>query len=75
MVALDGLRLPGQATARDIVLGESGLVDLGEDVIRLATGLLQDAARTASAEIAEILALIGLSNDAALPLTEPDAIA
>ena len=65
---LRGLQLPGQSAPHDVRLGDTaGGDDVGQEALRLLTGLLQQVIAGASGELAEVLALLGLSDDAAVP--------
>jgi hypothetical protein len=65
-ITLRGLLLPGQSSARDVALSMSG-TNMAQDALHLLTGLLQQAVGGATGEIAEVLSLLGLGPDPALP--------
>src|SRR5262249_20700461 len=65
-ITLLGLQLPGQAAPHDVGLG-GAVADLGDQAIRLVMGLIQQAVDGASGELAELLALFGISADTSIP--------
>jgi hypothetical protein len=65
-VTLRGLQLPGQAAPNDVGLG-GPLADLGDQALRLVFGLVQQSLAGASGELAELLALVGVGADSAIP--------
>jgi len=65
-VTLVGLQLSGQTTPADVRLG-GGLGELEDQAIRLLSGLIQSAIGAAAGELAEIFALVGITDDARIP--------
>ena len=65
-ISLRGLQLPGQPAPSDVSLS-GDLSTLEDEALRLGLGLIQQAAATAAGELAELLALIGISGDARIP--------
>ena len=70
-LALKRLQLPGESTPRDLVLGGAGPT-LGSDALRSIAGLLQRAVKGASGPLGDLLALIGMTDDAAMALDVAD---
>jgi len=65
-ITLRGLQLPGQQAPEDLSLsGEPA--QLADQGMRLLLGLVQQAAATASGDLAELLALLGIGAGAAIP--------
>src|SRR5215211_1046943 len=64
---LRGLRLTGQDAPRDVDLDGGAGANLGDDALRLVLGLVERSVDDASGPLAEILALVGLTSDPALP--------
>ncbi len=64
-VSLLGLQLPGQTTPSDVSLGD--LSQLEEQAIRLLFGLIQHSLENAVGELSELLALVGITDDTAIP--------
>jgi hypothetical protein len=72
-VTLVGLQLPGQTAPSDVSLGGS-LDELEEQAIRLLFGLLQSSIAGAVGNLAELFALVGITDDVlipTLPITSP----
>ena len=75
-VTLLGLQLPGQDAPSDLSLDvdPSDLDALGDQAIRLVSGLVQRSVGGASGELPELLALLGLGDDTAIPALPLDAL-
>ncbi len=65
-VRLLGLQLPGQSTPTDVSL-DGDPSELEQQAIRVVLGLIQRSVAGASSELAQILAMVGISDDAAIP--------
>ena len=66
-VSLQALQLPGDSTPHDVGL-DSGAGDLADQAISLLAGVVQRSVAAASGELAELLALLGISDDPKLPV-------
>ena len=75
-VALLGLQLPGQDEPSDLSLDvdPSDLEALGDQAIRLISGLVQRSLDGESGPLAELLTLLGLGTDAAIPPLPVEAL-
>lgn len=65
-ITLRGLQLPGQSAPSDVSL-EGDLGSLNDQALQLVLGLIQQSAASAAGELAELLALIGITGDARVP--------
>ena len=65
-VTLRGLQLPGQQAPEDLSLSGTP-AQLADQGLRVVLGLVQQAAAGASGELVEILALLGIGADPAIP--------
>lgn len=66
-ITLQGLQLPGQVAPGDVGLG--GAPDqLADQAVALLAGLVQRSVAGASGELAELLALVGISDDLHIPV-------
>jgi large repetitive protein len=64
---LRGLRLTGQDAPQDVNLDGGAGLALGDDALRLVLGLVERSVAGASGPLVELLALVGLTSDPALP--------
>jgi large repetitive protein len=65
-VELRGLQLPGQASPSNVSL-DGNPAQLGDQALRLILGLVQQSVAGATGELAELLALVGITADPAIP--------
>ncbi len=75
-VTLLGLVLPGQDTPEDLSLDvdPTDLEALGDQAIRLVSGLVQRSLGGVAGELADLLALVGFTDDPAIPTLPLDAL-